>query len=257
MRRRFHIRGFTLVELLVVIGVIAMLIALLLPALSAARTQARLVTCSSNLRQMGQLLTLYATQNRNRTLLHYWWGSKTAGSTIQTDQMAGSVPLLAPLGDMLLTSGNLKTLKPLYCPLNRNPRGQFATPDNPWPMKSWTTTRIGYTVRPMADSAPVNATDGTASGPWVGYKLYGSGAYRRVTFYKPNQAWASDSFGVTAPLSQYSHLLKGLNVLRFDGSVVFVPFHQYRNNLYTGTVLTISDTKTGAGTGMWYDFDRY
>jgi prepilin-type N-terminal cleavage/methylation domain-containing protein/prepilin-type processing-associated H-X9-DG protein len=60
-----HSSAFTLVELLVVIAIIAALVALLLPALNRARAQARQVACLSNLRQIGQLVTMYANQERD------------------------------------------------------------------------------------------------------------------------------------------------------------------------------------------------
>jgi len=67
-------RGFTLIELLVVISVIAVLVGLLLPALGAARSEARTVLCTSNMRQFGVSNASYASQHKGLMATFSWQG---------------------------------------------------------------------------------------------------------------------------------------------------------------------------------------
>jgi prepilin-type N-terminal cleavage/methylation domain-containing protein/prepilin-type processing-associated H-X9-DG protein len=155
-------KGFTLVELLVVIGILAVLIAMLMPTLKAARQHALITQCASNLRQLGMVSQMYAVDNKGRLPQFNLWGG---GSPIFTTPYTWMwyqcyLPYLSPspkevdaVGgfDQVLLDLAVVGAPAIYkCPVQVNVfRGSVANPHRGW-LLEFPYTDITYKSLPQS-----------------------------------------------------------------------------------------------------------
>jgi len=150
-------KGFTLVELLVVIGIIALLISILIPTLGKARNQAQRIKCQANLQQIGQVWHMYANENDGWFPILFEERLNSSGAKVRYSNgnwallFADNRPLKVDYRSMMkdrykMPSGNI-----FYCPNYRSYTGSDTNSD--W---SYTRTDTSSGLPPDYYTVPVS-----------------------------------------------------------------------------------------------------
>ena len=201
--QRINGEGFTLLELLVVLGVIAILITLQLPALAGAKSQTKIGMCASHVRQIALACQIYANDNRDRL-------------PVLSGVASWAWDLPAPAADALLKSGTEK--RTFYCP-GTSPR--FTDKEN------WAGPGTG------ANSTLWNY-DATGGFRTVGYALAFSGPNSKLSPTNQNATIQPERFSF--PLLGISYIVPvSERVLVADATISFsatLPGYAHPENNY-------------------------
>ena len=291
--RKQQRNGFTLVELLVVIGIIALLLGILLPTISRARESANRIKCASQLRQIGQFAAMYAGAYNNFLPLGYVSYDTYAPGNSVLWYLQKSNNVNGPVGlGYLFSSGIIKsnaefTRQIWYCPsMPRDWYFAYNQPGNPWhdmPISdgeasawpSWgLSLKMGYSSRPMltsqlGDEQTLRWTNDPPVGSnWVAPRYYNTGT---MTGAKLRSANVFKGKAIVSDFCEDQRLIKGvhqkgINVLYSSYAVKWIPIEMLQRDFKLNQNLRISGSPADNYTytngdwfalgRLWENFDR-
>ena len=267
--------GFTLVELLVVIGIIAVLISILLPALSRARQAAQRVACLSNMRQCFVEMRMYANENRDRVPLGFTWSDKSKTRMVCdtfSSYYAGQPNGWFTVMGYLYVGGFMRSPNIWYCVSETRPTSTFnyktsSANDtwNQWPPGNYPSasysnksTSVNYGSRPLVNW-PTMGSYSPSNLPKIP-SLPTMASLRSVTIL-------AEDISTTGVAARH---LTGMNVVCADGAGKWIPYEAFKQNLLLaeaggGNVNIFNDPSQGYNNkndptkplqGVWIDFDN-
>lgn len=288
IRRRTRGKAFTLVELLVVIGVTAVLIALLLPSLAKAREAASRTACLSNLRQIAGAMRVYSATFRDACPIGYQ--DQMQLSHMLNWNLAAADPKPTQMG--LLCLGRAATDgRVFYCPSELDERVSYDTTRNPWPhferypddvpflvrgfMGSASHTYAGYNTRPVANW-PLAGASPSDPAYWLPVLSPDPSTSHTGTVALPKLSKLRNKAIVADLVIDRAYVVRrhktGVNVLYADGSARWVMLTEFDKapwkTIPDNTIVTLSsnwnpqfldETVTAihpSPTGLWVDLDN-